>query len=149
MPTGVKAYRENHAVRIRWNAALDSNGNAVAGYNIYRASAPAGPYSRLNAELIPATEYVDSAGSAGSEDAEGGSGSSYYAVSSVDSAGDESAQSLGVSPATLASSAGAGAGAAGCFVDTLRQSTPKQGLWLVLLLGNAVALGYRRKVSGK
>jgi hypothetical protein len=38
MPTGVKADRETGGVRISWKAALDSNGNAVAGYHVYRAS---------------------------------------------------------------------------------------------------------------
>jgi hypothetical protein len=150
MPTGVAAYRENNAVRIRWNAALDANGNAVAGYNIYRASAPAGPYRKINTALVDATEFIDTAGSVGIDAAEAGSGSSYYAISSVDSAGDESAQSLGISPATLSAAASSGGGAGGgCFVGTVDQPVSKQGLWLVLLLGNAVALGYRRKVSGK
>ena len=57
MPTGVQAIKQkNNRVRITWNAALDSNGNAVAGYNIYRASAPRqGPYSKINTELVTDT----------------------------------------------------------------------------------------------
>jgi len=40
MPTGVEAYRyPDGTVRIVWNAAKDANGNAVAGYNLYRAAA--------------------------------------------------------------------------------------------------------------
>jgi hypothetical protein len=140
MPTGVKAYRENNGVRIGWNAAKDSNGNAVAGYNIYRASAPAGPYSRVNTELVTGTEFVDADGAVGIDEG-GGSGGSYYGVTAVDSFGDESAQSLGISPASVASSVGGGAaGAAGCFVDTVAQPVSKQGIWLVLLLGIAVAV---------
>jgi hypothetical protein len=136
MPSGVKAYRENNRVRIGWNAAKDCKGNAVAGYNIYRAGAPAGPYSKINAALVTATEYVDTAGSIGIDDAQGGSGSSYYAVTSVDSAGDESAQSLGISPATLSSAASSSGGAgAACFVDAVSQSTPKSCIWLVMMLG--------------
>ena len=131
MPTGVAAYRENNTVRISWNAAKDSNGNAVAGYNIYRANAPAGPYSKINTALVTATEFIDTAGSVGIDDAEGGTGSSYYAVSSVDSAGDESAQSLGISPASLASAAGGAAWGSGMlcrYGQAVR--CPKQGLWL-------------------
>jgi hypothetical protein len=148
MPSGVKAYRENNAVRIHWNAAKDCNGNAVAGYNIYRAGAPAGPYSRINAALVTATEFVDTAGSVGIDDSEGGSGSTYYAVTSVDSAGDESAQSLGISPATLASSASGAAGAAGCFIESVSHSVSKQWIWLMVVLGIAVAIGCRRQAQG-
>jgi hypothetical protein len=140
MPGGVAAYWEGNHVRIRWNAALDSNGNAVAGYNIYRASSPAGPYSRVNTEPVTGTEFVDTEGAVGI-DAGGGSSGSYYGVTAVDSFGDESAQSLGISPASVASSVGGGAaGAAGCFVDTAGQPVSKQGIWLVLLLGIAVAV---------
>jgi hypothetical protein len=148
MPSGVKAYRENHRVRISWNAALDCNGNAVAGYNIYRASAPAGPYSRINTALVDATEFVDTTGSIGIEAAEGtAAGSSYYGVSSVDSFGDESAQSLGISPASVASATEAAAPVA-CFVESVSQSIPKQALWFVVLLVIAVAVFKRVQRSG-
>jgi len=159
MPTGVEAYRQNSAVHIRWNAALDANGNAVAGYNVYRASSPAGPYRKINAELVTETEYVDSAGSVGADGAEAGASSSYYAVSSVDSDGDESAQSLGISPAALSfapssdgggSSSGTGggggaAGCGGCFIDTVRQSMAKPWIWLLLLMIIAGAITCRRQ----
>jgi hypothetical protein len=137
MPTGVKVYRENNGVRIGWNAALDSNGNAVAGYNIYRANAPAGPYSRVNTELVTGTEFVDTEGAVGIDEG-GGTGGSYYGVTAVDSFGDESAQSLGISPASVASAAGSAAG--GCFINTAGQAVSKQVLWLVVLLGIAVAV---------
>jgi hypothetical protein len=150
MPSGVKAYRyADGKVRIEWNAALDSNGNPVAGYNIYRASSPAGPYSRVNTELVTGTEFVDTEGAVGIEEA-GASGGSYYGVTAVDSFGDESAQSLGVSPATLSSSSnssggGGGAAAAACFVDTVGQPVSGQALWFVVLLAIAVAVTIRRK----
>ncbi|MEJ2731160.1 MAG: C25 family cysteine peptidase, partial [Deltaproteobacteria bacterium] len=147
MPSGVKAYRENNRVRIVWNAALDSNGNAVAGYNIYRASSPAGPYSRVNTGLVTGTEFIDRQGAVGIESDEAGGGS-YYAVSSVDSVGAESAQSLGISPASIASAAGdaAAAAPAACFVDTVSHSMPGKWIWVVALLGIAVAavIGVRR-----
>jgi hypothetical protein len=149
MPTGVKAYRENNRVRIRWNAALDANGNAVAGYNIYRASSPAGPYSKVNTELVTGSEFVDTEGAVGINEGGGGSGGSYYGVTAVDSIGDESAQSLGVSPASVASAAESAAPAA-CFIGSVSQSMPKQGIWVVVLLGIAVAVkaGVRRQASG-
>ena len=141
MPNGVAAYWEGNAVRIRWNAALDANGNAVAGYHIYRASSPAGPYSRVNSELVTGTEFVDTQGAVGIEEAGEGSGS-YYAVSSVDSFGDESAQSLGISPASVASAAESAAPAA-CFIGSVSQSMPKQALWFVLLLVIALVIAIR------
>jgi hypothetical protein len=77
----------------------------------------------------------------------GGASSSYYAVASVDSFGDESAQSLGISPATIAAAAGGGAagGGGGCFVDTLSAPIPKQGLWWLALLMIAGAISCRRQ----
>jgi hypothetical protein len=145
MPGGVKAYRENNRVRISWNAAKDANGNAVAGYNIYRASSPAGPYSRVNTELVTGTEFVDITGGVVIEEG-GAAGGSYYGVTAVDSFGDESAQSLGISPASIASAAGdAAAVQVACFVGSVSQSMPGQAFWfVVLLLGIAVAITIRR-----
>jgi hypothetical protein len=147
MPTGVKAYRENNNVRISWNAALDSNGNAVAGYNIYRASAPAGPYSRVNTALVTGTEFVDPDGAVRIDEGGGGSGGSYYGVTAVDSSGDESAQSLGISPVTVASEAGSGGGGGGCFINTVSQPISKQGVLLALLIIVGVAVTVRRKAN--
>jgi hypothetical protein len=142
MPSGVKAIRHaDGKVHIGWNAALDANGNEVAGYHIYRASAPAGPYSRINTELVTATEFVDASEAVGIDEGEGGSGSSYYAVSSVDSGGDESAQSLGISPATLASAA---AGAVGCFINTVGGSVPGVLVWMLAIFAVAVVVGHWR-----
>ena len=144
MPGGVKAYRQENGVRISWNAALDSNGNTVAGYNIYRASSPAGPYSKINTALVTGTEFIDTGGTVVGAGSAGG-GSTYYAVSSQDADGDESAQSLGISPAALASSSGSGGGGGGggCFIDTVSQSMPKKGLWLVVLLIIGAAISRR------
>jgi hypothetical protein len=105
MPKNVSVLRLSEGqVRIRWDAALDSNGNPVAGYNIYRASAPAGPYSKLNTQLITTTQFIDSSGALSISSGSGG-GSTYYAVTSEDGDGDESVQSLGISPAAIASAA--------------------------------------------
>jgi hypothetical protein len=147
MPSGVKAYRQNNRVRIVWNAAKDANGNAVAGYNIYRASSPAGPYSRVNTELVNGTEFFDTEGGVGIEAAEG-DGGSYYAVSAVDSDGAESAQSLGISPATITSATEAATPVA-CFVDTVGQPVSGQALWFVVMLSIAVAavVSIRRRAS--
>ncbi len=141
MPSGVKAYWENNSVRIHWNAALDSNGNAVAGYNIYRASAPAGPYSRVNTELVSGTEFVDTDGTVGINEG-GGAGGSYYGVTAVDSFGDESAQSLGISPASVASSAEAAVAA--CFVGAVNGSIPAGLFWILAVFAIAVVVAHWR-----
>jgi fibronectin type 3 domain-containing protein len=140
MPTEVKANRQENGVRIEWNAALDSNGNAVAGYHVYRASSPAGPYSKINTALVTGTEFIDTSGAVVGAGSGSGGGTYYYAVTSEDNDGDESAQSLGISPAAIASSASS---AAGCFIDTVNLSIPNQGLWLVVLLTVGLALCYR------
>ena len=141
MPSGVTAYRQDNGVRIRWNAALDSNGNAVAGYNIYRSGSPAGPYSKINTALITGTEFIDTGGTVVGAAYAAGGGSTYYAVSSQDSDGDESAQSLGISPAALLSSAGSGGGGGGgCFIDTVGHSVSKQWFWLLVLIIIAIAV---------
>jgi hypothetical protein len=105
-PGGLSAERQNGGVYIRWNAATDANDNPVAGYNVYRSSSLAGPFVKINTELVTDTGYVDPTG---------GGGSSYYAVSALDTDSLESSQSLAVSPASLSSSAGSGGG---CFIGS-------------------------------
>jgi hypothetical protein len=144
MPGGVRAFWEGNSVRISWNAALDSNGNPVAGYNIYRASAPAGPYSRVNTGLVTGTEFVDTDGSVGIDEG----GSSYYGVTAVDSDGDESAQSLGISPASIASAAGSGGGGAGgCFINTVGGSIPAGLFWILAIFTIAVVVAHWRRAQ--
>ena len=86
----------------------------------------------------------ENASSAVGIDEGGGTGTIYYGVTAVDSDGDESAQSLGISPAWLSSSSGSsGGGGGGCFINTAGQPVSQQVLWLVLL-GIAVAINIRR-----
>jgi hypothetical protein len=118
---------------ISWQSVEDSNGNPVAGYNVYRSSTPGGIYIKINTELITATEFLDTnPGGAGASSAGGsGGGTSYYGVTSVDDSGDESAQTLGSSPAAIIeSAASSAAGAAGCFINATAPSNSWQGLWI-------------------
>jgi hypothetical protein len=139
-------------VRIQWNAATDANANPVAGYNIYRAATAAGPFSRINTALITGTIYVDAGIGVGIAAGGGGSGESgYYVVTSVDSGGTESVQSLAVKPASAATSSGGGSGggaAPACFIESVSQSMPKQVIWFGLLLIIGIAVCYRRQASG-
>jgi hypothetical protein len=147
--TNVKAQRTEKGKRISWNAVFDCNGAAVAGYNIYRAASAAGPFSKINTQLITDTTYFDTDSTEGI-DGGGGAGSGaagYYVVTAVDSAGTESVQSLAVKPASaVSSSAGAGAGAMGCFIRTAGHPAVKPYI-IILLLFTVVAVlaGWRSR----
>ena len=146
--TGVGAQREEKGRRITWNAVTDCNGAAVAGYNIYRAAGAAGPFSKINTELITDTVYFDTDSTEGIAGSGGGADSgAYYAVTAVDSAGTESVQSLAVKPASAVSSeAGAAAGAMGCFIRTAGHPAARPYLIILLLSAIVVVLcGWRSR----
>jgi hypothetical protein len=75
------------SVTLNWSA---STSTGVVGYNIYRGTEP-GSYAQLNGALISVTSYTDST-------VQGGQNLTYYyAVTSVDSKGAQSAFSSPVS----------------------------------------------------
>src|ERR1700730_9844285 len=57
---GKKASRP-HMVSISWNAST----SPVIGYNVYRAPAPGGPYTKLNSTPIATLNYEDTSVEAG------------------------------------------------------------------------------------
>ena len=69
-----------YSVDLSWN----SSPSAVAGYNVYRGTAP-GTYTKINSALDAATNYTDSSVAPGS--------TYYYAATSVNSSGQESGYS--------------------------------------------------------
>jgi hypothetical protein len=148
--SGVRAQREKKGRRIFWDAVFDCNGAAVAGYNIYRAATAAGPFSKINTELVTDTVYFDTDSGVGIADGGGGagSGSGYYAVTAVDSGGTESVQSLAVKPASAISSA-AGGGAAGCFIRAAGHPAvqPYLVIWLILTIVVALCVWRSRKIA--
>jgi hypothetical protein len=137
-PRGVTARREAQGKRINWDAALDTNGNPVAGYNIYRAATAAGPFSRINTALVTGTVYVDTDSGVGVEAAAAVGGSGYYVVTAVDSGGTESVRSLAVKPASIAST---GSSLVGCFITTAGQPVPQPYRLILVLLAVVAALG--------
>jgi hypothetical protein len=150
-PKGVGAKRDDGRVRIKWKAALDSNANPVAGYNVYRAATAAGPFSRINTALVTGSVYVDTDSGVGISGAGAGAagGSGYYVVTAVDSGGTESVQSLAVKPASTASGGGGGGGGgAGCFVGTVTTTMPENVWWLVVAAALGVWLS-RRRLKGR
>ncbi len=135
-PAEVEVQLRTEGIQISWRAAEDCNSDPVAGYNVYRSSSPGGIYSKINVALITATEYLDTdvgVSSAGGGTVSASSGSTfYYGITSVDSGGDESAQTLGASPPTIGSSSAA-VEAPACFIGATAQATIRQGLWILAL----------------
>lgn len=69
-----------YSVNLFWNTSSD-----VAGYNVYRSTAPSGTYSKINSTLDPNTAYTDGTVVSGQ--------TYYYAATSVNSSGQESTRS--------------------------------------------------------
>jgi Concanavalin A-like lectin/glucanases superfamily/Abnormal spindle-like microcephaly-assoc'd, ASPM-SPD-2-Hydin len=70
-----------HSVDLNWNPSTST----VTGYFVYRGTASAGPFAKLNSSSLPSTSFTDSSVQSGQM--------YYYAVTAVDSAGRESAYS--------------------------------------------------------
>ena len=71
-----------HSVSLGWNTSTSSG---VAGYNIYRATASTGPFTRVNSALDATPYDTDSTVTAGQ--------TYYYAVTAVSTTGSESGYS--------------------------------------------------------
>jgi Glycosyl hydrolase family 9/Cellulase N-terminal ig-like domain len=54
-PSDVAAKSDDKRVVLNWKAANDS----VAGYNVYRATNPNGPFTRVNSSLVTDTTFTD------------------------------------------------------------------------------------------
>lgn len=70
-----------HNVALSWQ----ETGSQIAGYNAYRSTVSGGPFSKINSSLITPTSYIDATVAAGQ--------TYYYVVTSVSTAGVESAYS--------------------------------------------------------
>jgi hypothetical protein len=135
IPTGISALRDQGAVTIGWDAVLDCNQNPVAGYNIYRATCAAGPFSKINPQLVTDTVFVDSDSAVGiTAGSSNGASGSYYGVTAVDDEGFESSQSLAVSPASIASSGAEAIEGVACFIGTVTGQKPANIWWMVVIL---------------
>jgi hypothetical protein len=153
-PEGLQgAFNLEGAVELSWDAAVDCNGDAVAGYNLYRGTNPSALSVKVNSFLIAATEYVD-------DSLESTDITYYYAVIAVDEQGDESVQSAVISPSaaeipstpptpstppkTEVDISSPGSGSSGvCFISTAAQGVGRDKMsafWLCAILG-MVGLG--------
>ena len=54
-PAGLVATRQGSNVSLSWGPS----GEAVAGYHVYRAARPAGPYTRITPTLLKGTQFTD------------------------------------------------------------------------------------------
>lgn len=77
-----------HPTILTWGASTSQN---VAGYNVYRGTASAGPFTKLNASLVAGTTFTDGSSQPGQ--------TYFYVATAVDTSGNESAYS---SPAVQA-----------------------------------------------
>jgi hypothetical protein len=71
-----------HHVDLSWTANASES---VAGYNVYRGTQAAGPFTQINSSLLTATVYTDSTVASGQ--------TYYYTTTAVDSSGEESGYS--------------------------------------------------------
>jgi hypothetical protein len=154
-PVGLQgAFNLEGEVALSWDAAVDCNGDAVAGYNLYRGTDPSALLVKVNSALIAAPEYVD--GSLESADI-----TYYYAVSAVDEQGDESVQSAVISPSaaeipstpptspttptppkTDVDISSPGSGSSGvCFISAAAQDVDRDNMRGLLVYGIFLILG--------
>lgn len=71
-----------HSVSLIWTASITPN---PTGYNLYRATASTGPYTKLNASPLPGVSYVDDTVASGQ--------TYFYVATTVDVDNNESAYS--------------------------------------------------------
>jgi fibronectin type 3 domain-containing protein len=85
--SGSGAAAPSHSVDLSWSAST----SVVAGYNVYRGTMAAGPFTRLNSALDASTNFTDSNVQSGA--------TYYYVATAVDTTGAESGYSTAVSAA--------------------------------------------------
>lgn len=85
-PSGVTAEGQVDGNALDWNSSAEAD---LAGYHVERASSAGGPWTRLTAGLLSASEYLDTTAPAGQL--------RYYRVIASDTAANESAPSSLVS----------------------------------------------------
>ena len=79
--TGTGVAQTAYSVNLSWDAA----GGSPVGYNVYRGTAQAGPFSMINSTLDASTSYTDSTVVPGA--------TYYYVTTAVDAQGQQSAYS--------------------------------------------------------
>jgi hypothetical protein len=80
--TGTGVAQGSHSVALSWEPG---SGSSPVGYNVYRASAYAGPFQMINTALDASTNYTDDTVVSGA--------TYYYVTTAVNAEGQESAYS--------------------------------------------------------
>ncbi|MCK5202700.1 MAG: hypothetical protein KAR15_02465, partial [Desulfobacterales bacterium] len=141
-PSGLVVEQQGPAaVALNWRAATDADGNAVAGYNVYRKTAADVGYSLINSRPVTAAGFSDANVTIGTR--------YYYVVRSVDADGTESVDSESVSivlsaPATSLSGTSSGSGGGGggaCFISSAQKAFSRDIMRGVAIFGVIVILG--------
>jgi hypothetical protein len=141
-PAGLAAQQAGGTVVVSWSAALDGDGHAVAGYNLYRRLSSEESYTRLNAAPVTALTYTDAGLSAAPAGA-----TYYYALSAVDAASEEGVKSAPAVLTIAAEPAVNGHGRRnGCFVEAAawdRAPDLLTAFGLIALLACLIAISRR------
>ena len=105
----------------------------MAGYNVYRRAASESSFTQLNSQLLETLTFIDPSFNPGTL--------YYYAVTSVDDDGDESAKSISITPAGSSSSSDKPALTTACFVNTVSANSDYQQAILIFLLVMSILPG--------
>ena len=85
-PTGLSATPASTQVALNWDGNTEPD---LAGYNVYRSTTQAGPYTKINGALLPTSDYTDTGLANGV--------TYYYVVTAEDTGANESGYSSEVS----------------------------------------------------
>lgn len=86
VPTGANASPGNQSAQVSWNAVSATD---LAGYRVYRGSSATGPWTQISPNAVVGTTYNATSLTNGTE--------YFFAVTSVDDVGNESAKSTAAS----------------------------------------------------
>jgi hypothetical protein len=139
-PQALTAVRQaDGTVALSWAAALDCDGNAVAGYNLYRRLSSEESFTRLNSAPITGLTHTDTGLAVAAAGA-----TYYYALTAVDSSSDESVKSAPAAVTISAgnSSSGGGGGGGGCFIASAGQDLPPDLLMPLAAMALLICLGW-------
>jgi putative Ig domain-containing protein/calcineurin-like phosphoesterase family protein len=132
-PANLMLARHTTGVGLDWADNADSD---LAGYNVARSASVAGPFTKLNAQLLVASEYFDATAPVGTL--------SYYQVTAVDTKGSVSPPSSGnVRRSKIFFVSGAGAKAAATSLQIPKPAGVQPGdvmLAAITVRGSAVIL---------
>jgi fibronectin type 3 domain-containing protein/regulation of enolase protein 1 (concanavalin A-like superfamily) len=83
MPSNPTSVGSTGSIALNWLNNIEAD---LAGYNVYRASAPDGPFIKLNGSVLTSSDYTDLSAPVAAI--------SYYRITAVDLTGNESAPAL-------------------------------------------------------